>query len=1346
MLSLKENNPQIVKLNANNYSVWKFKMEMILIKEDLFHLIEDDTPSQPDEKYIKKDRQARAIINLCIEDSQIIHIKYETTAKATWNNLKTIHERSNLSSKLFLLRKLYATKMSEDGNMNEHISQMLELIDKLKAVGEEIKDDHIAALLLVSVPKSYDTLITALEARPENELTPELIKNKLTDEYNRRKEQVSDRNLAQAFKTNVSFKSRNQNKNDKFCTFCKRPGHLRDFCYHLNKNYGSRKRFPFKKEVRPKTPNESQGQNRDRTSVCMQIHEKQNILNETKIKEELQNKNDKTTLSSTVYNETNPTTFITDSAPIIIESSLSDPKHTLLANADTRSKAKVSFFIDSGASQHLINDKRLFSSLDETADSIKIIVADGKIISSQGIGKIYFQTITKDGIHEICLQNAYYLPQLECNLLSVKRITEKGFTVNFNKNECVVMKDKTVYLEAISNNNSLYEVIMHEDKVSNHNFAYNCNNHNCLYLWHKRLGHRNINSIKQLVKENLADGIQLDNCQHIGDCIHCIKNKLSEFPYPKEAKYRATHPLDLVHSDLCGPMPTQSVSGKHYILTFVDDYSRYSMIYLLSKKDEVLSKLKEYIAMTRNKFGRTLKVLRSDNGGEYIGKEIEDFLKEQGIVHQLTVPYSPQQNGVSERKNRTLIEITRCLLSEANLPQRFWAEAAMTATYLQNRLPTKPKRKTPYELWTNRKPNLSHIRVFGCKAYAYIQKQRRGKLDSKAVEGIFLGYDYRSKGYRIYLGDNKIMISRTVKFIENPLPYAEKEAKELQNQDETTQQLVELELEHEENHSMEEGEINERTEVNPCEDDEYELSNSQIQTSPHRRSERKTKGIPPERFAFFANPERIKEPKSWNDVLKMENPYEKQKWIESTKEEMKSLQKNETWKLVTPPSGKKVIGCRWTFKAKYDSKGNIERYKARLVAQGFSQKFGTDYDETFAPVVTYTTIRTFLAAAAYKNLNVTHVDIKTAFLHGNLEDDMSQPEGYIQAGQEQKVCKLNKAIYGLKQAARAWHLKIGESLIKYGFEQSKADPCLFKFANNGNPIYIIVYVDDLLIAGKDEDIRKIIKELEEEYELKNLGEVNYYLGINIERTKEGNFALNRKNKIEEIVEKFNLKEAKPTNIPMDPNYLKQEGEDDLLPNNTQYRKAVGALLYIATVSRPDIAVAVNILSRRNEKPRERDWNAVKRIIRYLKTTAELKLIINVDKEPILTAFCDADWANDKSDRKSTSGSVFKLGNCTIQWMSKRQNCVALSSTEAEYVSAANTAQVVVWLINLTKDLDLPQSLPVTIYEDNQSCIKLSQSDKHHSRTKHIDVKFHHIRHLRETGMIELEYCQSKPIS
>ncbi|GBM15712.1 Retrovirus-related Pol polyprotein from transposon TNT 1-94 [Araneus ventricosus] len=260
------------------------------------------------------------------------------------------------------------------------------------------------------------------------------------------------------------------------------------------------------------------------------------------------------------------------------------------------------------------------------------------------------------------------------------------------------------------------------------------------------------------------------------------------------------------------------------------------------------------------------------------------------------------------------------------------------------------------------------------------------------------------------------------------------------------------------------------------------------------------------------------------------------------------------------------------------------RYKARLFAQGCSQKFGSDYDKTFSPVVTYTTIRTFLAAAAYKNLNVKHVDIKTAFLHENLEDEiyMSHPDGYIEAAQEQQVCILNKAIHGLKQAAIAWHLKIGESLIKYGFEQSKADPCLFKFANNGKPMYMIVYVDDLLIAGKED-----IKELEE-YELKNLAEVNYYLGINIERTKEGHFAWNQKNKIEEIVEKFNLKEAKPTKIPMDPNYLKQEGEDDILPNNTQYRKAVGSLLYIPTVSRPYIAVAVNILSRRNVKPRERE--------------------------------------------------------------------------------------------------------------------------------------------------------------
>lgn len=234
-----------------------------------------------------------------------------------------------------------------------------------------------------------------------------------------------------------------------------------------------------------------------------------------------------------------------------------------------------------------------------------------------------------------------------------------------------------------------------------------------------------------------------------------------------------------------------------------------------------------------------------------------------------------------------------------------------------------------------------------------------------------------------------------------------------------------------------------------------------------------------------------------------------------------------------------------------------------------------------------------------------------------------------------------------------------------------------------------------------------------------------------------------KNKINEIINKFNLENAKPCDTPMEPCYYKINDEENLLPNNKKYRQAIGALLYIATVTRPDISVAVNILSRRNENPREKDWNAVKRVIKYLNTTKNLNLIISKEEQPVLTTYADADWAGDTSDRKSTTGNLFKIGDTPILWITKKQNCVALSSAEAEYVSAANSAQETLWLISVLKDLDLQQNLPITIFEDNQSCIKMIQSDKRQSRTKHIDIKIHSIKHLRDTGIIDLEYCPTK---
>ncbi|KFM63066.1 Retrovirus-related Pol polyprotein from transposon TNT 1-94, partial [Stegodyphus mimosarum] len=320
---------------------------------------------------------------------------------------------------------------------------------------------------------------------------------------------------------------------------------------------------------------------------------------------------------------------------------------------------------------------------------------------------------------------------------------------------------------------------------------------------------------------------------------------MQQIPYPKAASVRARRPLELIHSDICGPMPTPSIGGKLFFVTFIDDFTGYTVIYLLAKNSEVLSKLKDFVGITRNKFGRTMQTLRTDNGGEYTSEKMEEFLSNNGIKHQLTVPFSPPQNGVSERKNRSLTEMPRCLLSQSRLPNKFWGGAVNTANYIQNSLPTRACDKTPYELWRGRKPNLAHMKQFGCTAYAYIHKENRKKLDQKVTEEIFVGYDQRSKGYLIYTGED------------------------VENDEETT-----------EKHKV-------------------------VSEEEPRRSEMKTKGKPPERLGYLTNTTKtISE--NFKDLDKL-NSEEKEKWLLAVDEEINSLSQNKTWELFELPVGKKPV-------------------------------------------------------------------------------------------------------------------------------------------------------------------------------------------------------------------------------------------------------------------------------------------------------------------------------------------------------------------------------------------------------------------------------------------------------
>lgn len=469
-----------------------------------------------------------------------------------------------------------------------------------------------------------------------------------------------------------------------------------------------------------------------------------------------------------------------------------------------------------------------------------------------------------------------------------------------------------------------------------------------------------------------------------------------------------------------------------------------------------------------------------------------------------------------------------------------------------------------------------------------------------------------------------------------------------------------------------------------------------------------------------------------------------QHWKEAMGDEFRSLVDNDTWELVELPLNRKAIGCKRLFKSKRDENGNVVRHKARLVAQGFTQKFGVDFDEVFAPVAKQVSLRTLLTIASRRGMIVKHVDVKTAYLHGILDETiyMKQPDMYHTGGAN-VVCRLKRSIYGLKQSARVWNQRIDGVFKSMQFVPSKADPCLYVRKKGNRVSFILIYVDDVIIATQtEEEFERIFEVLQKNFTMTNLGDVKHFLGIDIKR-KSGSYTLCQQQYIRKLAERFGLQDAKPSKIPLDPAYLQQKEEEDCqLPNNSQYLSLIGGLLYVSVNSRPDVSVSVSILAQKCSCPTQRDWQEAKRILRYLNSTSDHRLHLGSTSTG-LEMFVDADWASNHRHRKSNSGYLVRYGGGLISWASRKQSCVALSSTEAEFVALTEGCQELSWIKKLLKDFGEDVSNPVPTYEDNQSCIKLVEGDKIEKRSKHIDTKFFYVRELNEEKEIMLKYCPTE---
>ncbi|KAJ4762199.1 Gag/pol [Rhynchospora pubera] len=466
-------------------------------------------------------------------------------------------------------------------------------------------------------------------------------------------------------------------------------------------------------------------------------------------------------------------------------------------------------------------------------------------------------------------------------------------------------------------------------------------------------------------------------------------------------------------------------------------------------------------------------------------------------------------------------------------------------------------------------------------------------------------------------------------------------------------------------------------------------------------------------------------------------------WREAMANEIQALALNKTWTLIPPPTEQKVIGSKWIYKIKRKPDGSIERFKARLVANGFHQEEGIDFQETYSPVVRATTIRVVLSIAVSSKWQIKQLDVHNAFLHGDLAETvyMSQPRGFVDSTFPDHVCLLHKSLYGLKQAPRAWFHKLSNALVGYGFKPSSYDPSLFIYNRNNHRLMVLVYVDDILVTGDDShQISACIADLKAQFAIKDLGQIHYFLGLEAKFSSQG-LHLTQSKYIVVLLSRVNMANCKPVLTPMATGAPLSKNDGSPFDDPYLYRSVVGALQY-ATLTRPEISFTVNKLSQFMHAPTETHWVAAKRVLRYLSGTIHHGLSINSTSSNIIHAYSDADWAGNVDDRRSTSGFCVYLGKNLVSWCAKKQPTVSRSSTEAEYRSLALTCTEILWLQFLLKELGVKMEAKPVLWCDNIGATFLAMNPMFHARTKHIEIDYHFVREQVAAKQIEVKFICS----
>ena len=856
----------------------------------------------------------------------------------------------------------------------------------------------------------------------------------------------------------------------------------------------------------------------------------------------------------------------------------------------------VRFIIDSGATEHLVTSAGLLDEIEDVKNPFNISVAkEEEHLEVRQAGSLSVTSLVNGAEVNVDIKRAYVAEGLRHNLFSVRKVAMMGGEVRFKGNNAyVIMNGDTI---AIGHRvGYLYYLEFKRVEI-----VANVADGSAGELWHRRLGHLHISGVKKLINDKLAVGVKESVTADTLVCEPCVMGKATRKPF-NGSRPPTTRALERVHSDVAGPMDVPSFDGHQYYVTFIDDFTHLTVTYLISSKGEVFNRFQQYHKMASAHFNSKMVCLRSDGGGEYMSNQFSEYLKNNGIQHEVNAPYNPEQNGVAERMNCTLKDKATAMLADSRLPKQFWGEAVMAATYLLNRSPTVALGKTtPFEKWFGRKPDISNLRIFGCLAYALTPKQKRKAFDMKTSSSTMVGYD--TNGYRLYdHQQQKVIVARNVNFNERSLG-AQLVASSTKNSAEKPLELqptVVIETQQVDHQPQSDSSL----QVN----DEQQQQESFVEVeSRYPRRDRR----PPERYGDVVE---------WSDVSGIDdsvatlsycaaawaedvpatydeavNGHEKAEWRSAINEELRSLESNQTWRSIDKPPDVKLLRTKWVFKRKEEPDNSI-RFKARLVACGYQQKAGVDYTETYSPVARLATIRIVLAVGLQNRYQFRHLDVKTAFLNENLEDTiyLKPPDGVrVEPG---KVLQLQRSLYGLKQAPKCWNKHFDSFVCSLGFKKSSADSCLYIRIDGDVTNYLVLYVDGMLIASSKSVIEQLIQQFNDEFQMSDLGLPSKFMGMKIViNEEEGLITLDQAKYTRQILQRYGMIDCKAVNTPMEA--LPQSTGSQ--QTNEPYSELIGSVMYLVMGTRPGLAFSLGYLSRQQATPTEADWIALKRILRYL---------------------------------------------------------------------------------------------------------------------------------------------------